>query len=114
MLRSLCICSLLLTSATSVFASSIEEINDTADSMYYFSKYCADEFHKLKVSSPDAWIGTMERWSNVNGSFGYNYHVLHAPNYFTTQQLGTILLTVKPIANPPADGSSYSFSCIKQ
>ncbi|WP_181319351.1 hypothetical protein [Photobacterium kishitanii] len=56
----------------------------------------------------------MERWSNVNGSFGYNYHVLHAPNYFTTQQLGTILLTVKPIANPPADGSSYSFSCIKQ
>ncbi|MFY2506869.1 hypothetical protein F0225_05645 [Vibrio pectenicida] len=110
--KSLSIASLLLVVSTSSFASYIKILNDEEQSTYHLSKYCVGELNYLKNESPDAWIGQSEYLEYHNGTYGFNYRVYHAPNYFETKELAVISLTASPVPPPvPADAPSHTFNC---
>ncbi|MCX4027049.1 hypothetical protein H0A36_13575 [Endozoicomonas sp. SM1973] len=101
-----------IVTSTSAFSSTYVQLGkEASDAIYHLSKYCAVELGELKQAYPSAWIGSAGKWYNQNSNYGYNFEVLYAPNYFSTEQLATLSLSARYIPNPPADASNYEYSC---
>ncbi|MCX4027700.1 hypothetical protein H0A36_24880 [Endozoicomonas sp. SM1973] len=100
-----------LLSSTSVFASTYYELGEEAnDALAGLSEHCVEALLKVKLKEGNSWIGSSAKWYNQNNNYGYNFDVFYRLG-FSTEKLATIHLTGKYIPNPPADASSYKYSC---
>ena len=103
------ILSLSLSVSFSCASSNYELKKEANDALYNISK-CANEMPQILTSG--AWIGKTQYWDSRNKNYGYNFHVFNTDwSDFSTYKVGELRLVATYIPNPPADASSYKYTC---